>query len=108
MRKKQPYLIRRPDEEPFAVAGVWSEWTDRQTGEVLRTCSIVTTEANGLMSEIHNTKKRMPLVLPRNVERDWLANLPVTEVEAIMEPLPDGELITGEVEMVGTRGFEFE
>ena len=105
--KKQPYFIRRPDEEPFAVAGLWSEWTDRQTGEVLRTCSIVTTEANGLMSQIHNTKKRMPLILPREAERAWLANLPAVEVQSLLVPLPDGELIADEVAMVGTRGFEF-
>ncbi|TXD80041.1 SOS response-associated peptidase [Algoriphagus ratkowskyi] len=41
----------------FALAGIWEEWTDKETGEIKKTYSIITTEANSLMSQIHNTKK---------------------------------------------------
>ncbi len=64
--KKFPYLIRMKDGEAFALAGIWDTWED------LRTFSIVTTEANPLMAMIHNTKKRMPVILPRELERDWI------------------------------------
>ncbi len=56
---------------------LWSSWVDRETGEIVKSYTILTTEANELMSEIHNSKKRMPvIILPEN-KKDWLegANL---------------------------------
>jgi putative SOS response-associated peptidase YedK len=41
--------------EPFAFAGLWSEWVDKSTGELLHTYTILTSEANELLSKIHNT-----------------------------------------------------
>jgi putative SOS response-associated peptidase YedK len=64
--KKFPYLIRLRSEKAFALAGIWDTWSDRKT------FSIVTTEANPLMEMIHNTKKRMPVILSRKLERDWI------------------------------------
>jgi putative SOS response-associated peptidase YedK len=71
-KNKQQYQIGLPNEEPFAFAGIYSQWADKTTGEVLDTYSIITTEANELMAEIHNTKKRMPVILTHDNERDWL------------------------------------
>ncbi len=71
-KKKQPYLITLPTDEAFAFAGIWSEWVDKETGEMITTYSIVTTQANELMSEIHNNKKRMPIILTPQNEREWL------------------------------------
>lgn len=65
-KSKQKYRLSVPGGEPFALAGIWTE----TQGE--RSFSIVTTEANELMAEIHNTKKRMPVVLSRNFEIYWL------------------------------------
>ena len=61
-----------PDNEPFAFAGLWSEWVDKTTGEIIKTYTILTMEANDLMSEIHNTKKRMPIILSPDTEINWL------------------------------------
>jgi len=72
-KQKQQYLITLPNEEPFAFGGIYSEWTDKSTGEILNTYSIVTTEANELMAEIHNNKKRMPVILTPETEKLWLA-----------------------------------
>ncbi|MGE5604892.1 MAG: SOS response-associated peptidase, partial [Bacteroidota bacterium] len=72
--KKYPYYIFLKSKEIFSFAGIWEEWTDRSTGEVLKTFSILTTDANPLMERIHNTKKRMPVILPREGEREWLRN----------------------------------
>ncbi|GAB4260643.1 MAG: SOS response-associated peptidase [Vicingaceae bacterium] len=70
--KKQKYLISLPDESLFAFGGIWSEWVDKATGEIVNTYSIVTTVANEMMSEIHNSKKRMPVILTPENENAWL------------------------------------
>jgi putative SOS response-associated peptidase YedK len=71
-KEKQQFHISLPNQDAFAFAGIWSEWLDDKTGEIMSTYSMVTTEANKLMSEIHNTKKRMPIILTPQNEQDWL------------------------------------
>jgi len=78
-KKKQKHLISLPDSGAYAYAGIWSEWIDKQTGEVQNTYSILTTEANTLMSEIHNNKKRMPVILRQEDETRWLNHAPIKE-----------------------------
>jgi putative SOS response-associated peptidase YedK len=63
---KQPYHIKMQDGSPFAFAGLWETW---QNGEEIRSCTIITTEANGLMNEIHH---RMPVILPPEDYGMWL------------------------------------
>lgn len=70
--KKQPYLITLPEHELFSFAGIWSEWLDKKTGELINTYSIITTAANKFMAEIHNSKKRMPVILTEKSEKNWL------------------------------------
>lgn len=71
-KQKQKYTLTLPGNTLFAFAGLWSEWTDKQTGEIIKTYTILTTQANELMSRIHNSKKRMPVILSPDMERDWL------------------------------------
>ena len=71
-KKKQQYLITIPNGEPFAMAGLYNSWVDKTSGEVVDTYTMVTTEANELMSRIHNIKKRMPVILTPENEMDWL------------------------------------
>lgn len=71
-KNKQKYLITLPDDDTFAFAGLWSEWIDKSTGELLKTYTILTTEANELMSKIHNSKKRMPVIVSKENEKKWL------------------------------------
>ena len=66
--KKYPYYIYKKGGEPFALAGLFEPWTDPDTGEIKKTFTIITCEANSLLAKIHNTKKRMPAI----VESDWL------------------------------------
>ena len=67
---KVPHRILLRDEQPFAFAGLWDEWLDRSTGELHPTFTIITTEPNALMANIHN---RMPVILPtRAAEQAWL------------------------------------
>lgn len=71
-KQKQRYLLTLPNKELFAFAGLWSEWTNKQNGEKIYSYTIITTEANELMSKIHNSKKRMPVILDFNHEKNWL------------------------------------
>ena len=73
-KTKQQYEITLHDNSPFAFAGIYSTWKDNRTGEMLNTYSIVTTEANELMTEIHNIKKRMPIILTPQTEKLWLSD----------------------------------
>lgn len=67
-----PYTIGLNDADYFYMAGVWQPWTDKTTGETIDTFAIVTTQANELMEAVHNTKKRMPTILPENLAWEWI------------------------------------
>lgn len=71
-KQKQKYELVLPGEEAFALAGLYSDWKNPATGEILHTFTILTTAANELLSEIHNSKKRMPVVLSSEGEAAWL------------------------------------
>lgn len=74
-KKKDKFLLQINDGALFSLGGLWAECTDKKTGEILRTFTVLTMPANKLMAEIHNTKKRMPLVfLPENALL-WLKGL---------------------------------
>jgi putative SOS response-associated peptidase YedK len=66
---KVPHRILLQSEEIFTFAGLWDEWADKSTGEVLHTFTIITTEANELVKPIHD---RMPVMLTPKAEELWL------------------------------------
>ena len=65
---KRPYRIILKSGEPFAMAGLWETWSDPQ-GNVVPSCTIITTAANDFLAPIHH---RMPVILPRETEELWL------------------------------------
>ena len=69
--EKQKYLITLENKEPFALAVLWTGWKS-PSGELLKTYTINTTEAKGIIREIHNSKLRMPVILTEGNERPWL------------------------------------
>ena len=71
-KEKQKYIIKPTDQEIFGFAGFYSEWVNPSNGENMTTYTIATTEANELMAEIHNNKKRMPIILKKENRNDWL------------------------------------
>lgn len=71
---KIPYHLSVKETEIFYIAGIWQKWTDRETGETVDTCALVTTEANELMEQVHNSKKRMPTILPEHLAGEWLSS----------------------------------
>jgi len=68
-KTKQPYFFYLEDHEMFAFAGLYDEWTDKDSGEITRTYSIVTTSPNKIQSPIHD---RMPVILNQDEESVWL------------------------------------
>ena len=87
-----PYYVHSVDGNPFTLGCVFSNWVDQDTGEMIKTFSIITTPANELMSRIHNDKKRMPLVIPPDARNKWLGQLDKAQIVEMMQPLPDGTL----------------
>jgi putative SOS response-associated peptidase YedK len=63
-KEKQPYYIYLKDQKLFSAAGLYSSWHDKASDKTVYTYTILTTAANPLMTEIHNMKKRMPVLLP--------------------------------------------
>jgi putative SOS response-associated peptidase YedK len=88
-KQKQKYLITLPDNQLFAFAGLYNTWADPSTGEMINTYTILTTEANELMSIIHNSKKRMPLILNPEDEYLWLSGekWQQKEIQLVATPL---------------------
>jgi putative SOS response-associated peptidase YedK len=81
-KPKTPYLFRRKDGRPIAFAGLWEEWTAPDTGELLRTCTVITTGPNHLMAPIHD---RMPVILPQAAQELWLR--PEPQEASVLQPL---------------------
>jgi putative SOS response-associated peptidase YedK len=87
-KKTYPYFIYPENNNLYQLAGIWEEWTDKETGEIRKSCSIITTAANGMMEQIHNTKKRMPLILDAENARIWVSSgLEKEEIESLMKPI---------------------
>lgn len=71
---KIPYFLRLKNRPVFSLAGLYEEWTDHETGEVIPTFTVITLPANPLLEKIHNTRKRMPAVLAPEMENEWLTD----------------------------------
>jgi putative SOS response-associated peptidase YedK len=92
-QKKIPWYIYRSDNDIISIAGLWSEWVDTNSGELISTFSIVTTDANDLMAVIHNSQKRMPVVIEQSQESKWLdLTTPKEEALNLLKPYPSAVL----------------
>jgi putative SOS response-associated peptidase YedK len=83
---KIPYFIHMKDREPFAFAGLWDEWQSPD-GSSIRSCTIITTEPNKLMTGIHD---RMPVILNQRDYAAWLDTAPQTpeHLLPLIKPFP--------------------
>ena len=98
--KTYPFYIYRKDNQPMALAGLWSEWKNPDTGGILNTFSIVTTKGNALMAKIHNNPKllepRMPVILPTDLEDKWLNSindeLDIKAIQELIREYPEDDL----------------
>jgi putative SOS response-associated peptidase YedK len=57
------------DDGIFAFAGLWERWRDESAGQMLETCTILTTSPNSLIADVHN---RMPVILSPGDYDQWL------------------------------------
>jgi putative SOS response-associated peptidase YedK len=89
-RSKQPYYIRVRGGRPFAFAGLWEHW-EAADGAALDSCTIITTDANEALRDLHD---RMPVILPPDSYDEWLdpnaAN--PAELERLLVPYPAAEM----------------
>jgi putative SOS response-associated peptidase YedK len=84
---RQPYCIGFKDGRPFALAGLWESWKDRQSGERLQTFTIITGEPNEVAGKIHD---RMPVIIDPADFDHWLtAAVPPAD---LLKPYPGAEM----------------
>ncbi len=86
-KAKQAFAAVRRDGAPLAFAGLWERWRDEASGELIRTCTIVTTAANETCAPIHH---RMPVILADDAHARWLGEDETTldELSALLTPFP--------------------
>lgn len=90
--KRIPYYITLKDESLFVFAGVWGKWND-ESGKEHFTYSVLTIDANELMAQVHNTKKRMPLILTPERAKKWIeTNITEEEIKKMIAPTPSDNL----------------
>lgn len=88
----KPYVVyARDGQRPFALAGIWDEWTDTATGELVRSFAIITTTACDTLQAIGH--HRSPVLLDPADEHKWIDPVtPLGDVTALLRPIPDGTL----------------
>jgi putative SOS response-associated peptidase YedK len=92
---KTPFYIYLKSEEPFGLAGLWDTWK-QHNGNLLESFTIITTEPNELMRSIH---RRMPVILQRDDEEQWLDCSAVTfdKVQPLLRPFPSELMAAHEI-----------
>jgi putative SOS response-associated peptidase YedK len=88
---KQPFYFYLNEKEVFGLAGLYENWLDKQTGELLETCTIITTEANEVLKPVHD---RMPVILKSENYDLWLDEKvkEAEKLENLLSPYPAHEM----------------
>jgi putative SOS response-associated peptidase YedK len=95
---KRPVRYTIDGGSPFGFAGLWTGRRDPESGDWLRTCTIVTTTANELVAPVHD---RMPVILPSAAEDAWLdRGVAVEEALALLRPYPSAEMHAADASML--------
>jgi len=108
-KARQPYYLFRRDHAPLALAGLWERWEDPgKPGEVLESCTIITTAANALVAPLH---QRMPAILEREAMDAWLDHRQhPADLLALLRPAAEGVLacypVSAYVNKPGNEGEE--
>lgn len=108
-----PFYIYRKDKMPLALAGLYSEWTNPNTGEYLLSFSIITTKGNMMMHKIHNSPKlkesRMPAILKEENEDAWLLpddhELKPKDLQNLITTFPDNNLKAHTVQKLRGKSY---
>ncbi|MDG1252544.1 MAG: SOS response-associated peptidase [Schleiferiaceae bacterium] len=88
----EPYLVYlRKQERPFAFAGIWDEWHNPTSGEIIRSFAIITVAANTVTQRIRH--HRSPVIIPRDAEQDWLSlDSELSDITELLKPYPGERL----------------
>jgi putative SOS response-associated peptidase YedK len=87
---KQPYRFTLTDEQPFAFAGLWSQWKNPETKRLYNSFTIITGKPNQQVGSLHD---RMPIMLHPEDQQLWLSNdVPLNELMQLCKPFPDEEM----------------
>jgi putative SOS response-associated peptidase YedK len=107
-KDKIPWYIFHHDNEILSIAGLFDEWIESSTGEILSTFSLITTDANDLMAEIHNSAKRMPVILDKTTENIWIEqSSSLNEALSVLKPCPSDMLQAHTVSpLINDRGAD--
>lgn len=88
-KRKIPFFIKQKDCDIVSFAGIYGNWVDKESGEVITSYSIITRPANDLMAKIHNggeNPHRMPLMIEKEMIDRWLdPATPMEEVKQILD-----------------------
>ena len=85
-KEKKPFFVFPKTDELFHIAGIYDIYQDPFSGELVKGFSMLTCEANEMMAEIHNSKKRMPIMLGADKVDDWVNR--VNGWESLMKGAP--------------------
>ena len=87
---KIPYHITFRDHQLRSMAGLYSQWKDKETGEYYYSYTVLTCEANSILEYVHNSKKRMPIFIAKEDEQAWLnKELNPKDVKELCHPSRD-------------------
>ena len=95
---KQPHRIVLADRGPFALAGLWERWRDKEEGETVESCTVIVTAANDLLQPIHD---RMPVILSPEDHETWLdPEADRDSLKALLRSYPSAAMATYEVSQI--------
>jgi putative SOS response-associated peptidase YedK len=87
-KAKQAFFFQLKDGRTFAFAGLWDKWRRNET--TIKSCAIITTDANDLLTPIHD---RMPVILSEEAYDLWLdSRVSPAELKKLLEPFPSEEM----------------
>jgi putative SOS response-associated peptidase YedK len=88
---KQPFYFYLKEKPVFGFAGLWDEWLDKESGELVETCTIITTAANEVLAPVHD---RMPVILQAENYDQWLdeKQQSTERLQNLLVPYPAAEM----------------
>lgn len=103
---KVPFRIGLKSSEVFCIAGMYNKWIDPQTGQEKLSHAIITTSPNDTLAKIHNSSKRMAVILPETAYDTWVG--PVNQDKdlfdaGLIQPWPDEDMEYFQI----TKGFDY-
>jgi putative SOS response-associated peptidase YedK len=90
---KIPYYVTFRDQRIRSMAGLYSRWKDKETGEYYYSYTVLTTRANSILEYVHNNKRRMPVLIAKEDEQAWLnKDLSQKDVLELCQPSQDAAM----------------